>query len=70
MENNNSFPWISSVGGKKYLGTMAGTTVLCIQYPARVTNYLVILLRLGDLYLREEIYGHEDRELLSFSDKL
>ena len=38
MENNNSFPGIPSVGGKKYLGTMAGTTVLCTQYPAGVTN--------------------------------
>ncbi len=38
MENNNSFPWISSLGAKKNLGTMAGTTVLCTQYPARVTT--------------------------------
>ena len=33
-------------------------------------HYLVVFLRLGDLYLREKVYGHEDRELLSFSDKL
>ncbi len=32
--------------------------------------YLVILLRLGDFYLREEVDGYYDREILSFSDKL
>jgi hypothetical protein len=44
LENNNSFPSISSVGAKKNLGTMAGTRVLCTQYPARVT----IMVALAD----------------------
>jgi hypothetical protein len=35
-----------------------------------LSHYLVVFLRLGDLNLREEVYGHENRELLSFSDKL
>jgi hypothetical protein len=35
-----------------------------------LSHYLVVFLRLGDLYLREEVYSHKDRELLSFSDKL
>jgi hypothetical protein len=38
LENNKSFPSISSLGAKTFLGTMAGTTVLCTQYPARVTK--------------------------------
>ncbi len=41
METDNSFPWISSLGAKKVLGTMAGTTVLCTQYFARVTKKVV-----------------------------
>jgi hypothetical protein len=35
-----------------------------------LSHFLVVFLRLDDFYLREEVYGHEDRELLSFSDKL
>ncbi len=35
-----------------------------------MSHYLVVFLRLGDLYLREEVYSHKDRKLLSFSDKL
>ncbi len=38
MENDNSFIWIFSLGAKFVLGTMAGTTEVCTQYPARVTN--------------------------------
>ena len=36
-----------------------------------LSHYLVVFLRLGDLYLREEVYSHEDCKLIpSFSDKL
>ncbi len=40
LDKTFSFKTISSVGAKNKMGTMAGTTVLCIQYPARVTNTL------------------------------
>jgi hypothetical protein len=33
-------------------------------------HQLIVFLCLGDLYLREKIDGYQDRELLSFSDKL
>ena len=37
LARNIFFIWIFSLGAKKVLGTMAGTRVLCTQYPARVT---------------------------------
>jgi hypothetical protein len=33
-------------------------------------HQLIVLLCLSDFYLREEVNGHQDRKLLSFSDKL
>jgi hypothetical protein len=35
-----------------------------------LSHYFVVLLCLGDLYLREQVHGYEDRELFPFSDKL
>jgi hypothetical protein len=45
---NTSYHWIKrfssySLGAKFVLGTMAGTTVLYTQYPARVTNISTVL---------------------------
>ncbi len=40
LDDNNSFIWISQSCGKKKMGTMAGTRVLCTQYLLRVAIYI------------------------------
>ena len=42
------------------MGTMAGTTVLCTQYPARVTNYVAPNQSIEDQF----DYDHEHSENL------
>ena len=38
FDKNNVLPWIFSLGANSKMGTIAGTRVLCTQYPARVTK--------------------------------
>ena len=38
FDKNNVLPWIFSLGANSKMGTIAGTRVLCTQYPARVTT--------------------------------
>ncbi len=35
-----------------------------------LSHCFIVLLCLGDLYLREQVHGYENRELFFFSDKL
>ena len=47
FDKNNVLPWIFSLGANSKMGTIAGTRVLCTQYPARVTKELSIVLLIG-----------------------
>ena len=42
FDKNNVLPWIFSLGANSKMGTIAGTRVLCTQYPARVTSRAVL----------------------------
>ena len=42
FDKNNVLPWIFSLGANSKMGTIAGTRVLCTQYPARVTTVLTV----------------------------
>ena len=43
LDRNNFFTWILSLGANSKMGTIAGTRVLCTQYPARVTTFVLVL---------------------------